>query len=238
LPLLMDWGNKTKMINRYIIQNKSLSNLIKDPYTFQEVQNILFMLNQNETFRFAVLANGLFPAANLQETAQYTGYSNVWVRDNVYVAFAHYLNGNTEVAIKNVKTLTQYFMKHKWRFAAIISGELDHNNPMNRPHIRFNGEDLSEIKQKWAHAENDALGYFLWLFCKIHNEMDITITPEERELLTLFVLYFEAIRYWEDEDSGHWEETRKVEASSIGVVLGGLAELKKQFQKKGSEGFN
>ncbi len=43
-----------------------------------------------------------------------------------------------------------------------------------------------------------------------------------RELLALFALYFERIRFWEDEDSGHWEERRKVGASSIGTVLAGL----------------
>jgi phosphorylase kinase alpha/beta subunit len=230
--------DQKNILNRHITHNKSLSNLIKVSYTSQEVQNILFLLNRNDTFRFAGLANGLFPAANLQVTAQYTGYSNVWVRDNMYVALAHYLNGNAEVAVKNVKTFAQYFIGYKWRFTDIISGELDHNIPMNRPHIRFNGENLSEIDQKWAHAENDALGYFLWLFSKIHVEMEIPVTPEEKELLSLFALYFETIRYWEDEDSGHWEETRKVEASSIGVVLGGLAEFKKLIQKMGNEGFN
>ena len=34
------------------------------------------------------------------------------------------------------------------------------------------------------------------------------------------------IRYWEDEDSGHWEEKRKIEASSIGVVVGALREMR------------
>jgi phosphorylase kinase alpha/beta subunit len=46
------------------------------------------------------------------------------------------------------------------------------------------------------------------------------------EMLTLFPRYFEAIRYWADEDSGHWEEGRKIEASSIGAVVAGLAKLR------------
>jgi len=41
-------------------------------------------------------------------------------------------------------------------------------------------------------------------------------------MLVLLVRYFEAIRYWEDADSGHWEEARKISASSIGVVVAGL----------------
>ena len=47
----------------------------------------------------------------------------------------------------------------------------------------------------------------------------------ERKLLSLFARYFEKIRYWQDEDSGHWEEARKIEASSIGVVVGALEEF-------------
>ncbi len=35
---------------------------------------------------------------------------------------------------------------------------------MNRPHIRFNGTTLEELPEKWSHAQNDALGYSLWLF--------------------------------------------------------------------------
>lgn len=221
-----------------IIHNKALSGFIKDIYEPEDIQDIFELLQRNGTFTFPVLSNGLFPAANLEDSSLYTGYSNVWVRDNIYVAYAHYLNGQTETALRNINTLGRYFLKHKWRFEKIIAGELDYNEPMNRPHIRFNGEDLSEIPQKWAHAENDALGYFLWLFCKIHDESGNAITDEVRELLGLFVRYFEAIRYWEDEDSGHWEERRKIKASSIGVVAGGLTELKKLLEKETSSKFN
>jgi hypothetical protein len=38
-----------------------------------------------------------------------------------------------------------------------------------------------------------------------------------------FVRYL-ADPFWQDEDSGHWEETRKISASSIGVVVAGLRE--------------
>ncbi|OGD69620.1 phosphorylase kinase [Candidatus Campbellbacteria bacterium RIFCSPHIGHO2_12_FULL_35_10] len=220
------------------IHNRQLSYLIKDYYSLKDVREIFSLLEKNNTFYFPILTNGLFPAANLQEATQYTGYGNVWVRDNIYVDLAHQINGHTEVTLRNIKTLAEYFIKHKWRFEKIIAGALDHNNPMNRPHIRFNGEDLSEINPKWAHAENDALGYFLWLFCRIHNRMDIGITDKEKELLTLFALYLEAIRYWEDEDSGHWEESRKIEASSIGIAVGGLAEFKNMLQKEDAQTFS
>ncbi len=206
--------------------NQVITNLIKEKYSFQEVVNLFSLLRQKGTFSFSSLENGLFPAARLQKEAEYTHYNYVWVRDNIYVAYAHYLNGDTAVAVKNMKTLARYFIKYKWRFENIISLESDYNDPMSRPHIRFNGKDLSEIQGKWAHAQNDALGYFVWLFSKVHHEGYALIASEEKELLALFALYFETIRYWEDEDSGHWEEKRKLEASSIGVVIEALEELK------------
>lgn len=198
------------------------SSLVKD------IDKVFSFLNKKNTFIFPSLENGLFPAANLHAKSEYTGYSNVWIRDNIYIAYAHYVNGKTDIAIKNITAFTDYFIKHQWRFEKIIAGELDFNDPMNRPHIRFNGNDLSEIKQKWAHAENDALGYFLWLFCKLYNEHAIAeLNAAQTELLALFALYFDKIAYWQDEDSGHWEEVRKVEASSIGVVVAALGELNK-----------
>ncbi len=221
-----------------IVHNRTLSDLIKENYEPGEIQNIFELLERHGTFSFPVLSNGLFPAANLEESSLYTGYSNVWVRDNIYVAYAHFINGERDTALRNVKTLGRYFTEHKWRLEKIIAGELDYNEPTNRPHVRFNGQNLSEIPQKWAHAQNDALGYFLWLFCKICGETGTAGTDEERKLLGLFVSYFEAIRYWEDEDSGHWEERRKIEASSIGVVARGLIELKKLLEKETSTGFN
>ncbi|HET7832457.1 MAG TPA: glycoside hydrolase family 15 protein [Gallionella sp.] len=222
----------------FAINNNKLSRLIKESYSFQEVQDILSLLHENNTFFFSAMKNGLFPAAQLQEEAEYTGYSYVWVRDNIYIDYAHYLNGQIDVALKSIKTFAQYFIKHKWRFEKIIAGSLDFNEAMNRPHIRFNGNDLSEIRQKWAHAENDALGYFVWLFSKLSHEGYIQLTEEEKELLALFAFYFEKIRYWEDEDSGHWEEKRKIEASSIGVVVGALEELKTLLKTTGNGGFS
>jgi phosphorylase kinase alpha/beta subunit len=55
---------------------------------------------------------------------------------------------------------------------------------------------------------------------------------EDLEMLGLFARYFEAIRFWEDEDSGHWEEARKVSASSIGVVVAGLREWSKLVSRR------
>jgi len=206
--------------------------LNKNNPTFYEVESMFDLLYKKNTFIFPSLENGLFPAAHLQTESEYTGYSNIWVRDNIHIAHAYYINGHIETVVKNITTFANYFIKHQWRFEKIITGELDFNNPMNRPHIRFNGNDLSEINEKWSHAQNDALGYFLWLFCKLANDEVIVITPQQSQLLALFALYFDKIGYWQDEDNGHWEETKKIEASSIGIVVAALNELKKLMQQQ------
>ncbi len=209
-----------------IIHNETVGNMIRDEYLLKDVDNLFAILQRNGTFAFQSLANGLFPAAHLQQDSQYTGYSNVWVRDNIYIAYAHYINNRISVSLQTIRTLARYFLNHKWRFEHIITGATDYNEPMNRPNIRFDGNELSEINQKWAHAQNDALGYFVWLISTMYYQGHIIPTSEEKELLALFAFYFNKIYYWKDEDSGHWEEARKIEASSIGVVAGALQALK------------
>jgi phosphorylase kinase alpha/beta subunit len=50
------------------------------------------------------------------------------------------------------------------------------------------------------------------------------LDAEELDTLALLASYLWHLRYWDDEDSGHWEETRKLSASSIGVVVAGMQE--------------
>jgi hypothetical protein len=209
-----------------VVHNDDIARLVKDCYELQDVQKIRTLLHQKGVFRFPALENGLFPAAIVAASTKYTGYSAVWIRDNIYVAYAHYRAGEVDVARKTISCLMQYFRIHKARFEKIINHDIDAQNVMERPHVRFNGEDLSEIDQPWEHAQNDALGYFLWFCCNLIKDEALYPTQEDIEMLALFPLYFEAITYWQDGDSGHWEESRKVEASSIGVVVAGLRSLK------------
>jgi phosphorylase kinase alpha/beta subunit len=90
---------------------------------------------------------------------------------------------------------------------------------MDRPHIRFNGAELVEVPQSWAHAQNDALGYFLWFYLRRAGAGGFAA---DARVVEMFALYFERIEYWRDPDSGHWEERAKLEASSIGSVVAAL----------------
>jgi Glycosyl hydrolases family 15 len=214
-----------------IVQNSQILNLIQSKYTLEAIHEIIAFLEKEKTFSFSSLSTGLFPAAITRDETQYTGYRQVWIRDNIFVAYAHYVTGETGITIKTLNALMDYFKAYRQRFERIIEQPNQANQVMERPHVRFDGEHLQELPESWSHAQNDALGYFLWLYCKLVNEDLITITPAESEILALFPLYFEAIAYWEDADSGHWEEERKIEASSIGVAKAGLTTLRQTLTK-------
>ena len=191
-----------------------------------DIDRLQAFLNEQGTFHFPTLSTGLFSAAAVENPEfRLTGYQNVWTRDNCHVAYALWSVGEKAIAIRAVEALLAFYLKHKHRLLDVIEGRASAAEPMNRPHIRFDGEQLAELDVRWAHAQNDALGYFVWLTSKLMRAGDLEATQERLDLLRAFVQYFQAIRFWEDEDSGHWEETRKIEASSIGPVVAGLTEF-------------
>jgi phosphorylase kinase alpha/beta subunit len=59
------------------------------------------------------------------------------------------------------------------------------------------------------------------------------LSSEDVSLLAAFVKYFESIQFWQAEDSGHWEEAPKIEASSIGPVTAGLIALRQMLSQRG-----
>ncbi len=219
-------------------RNRKMAGLMRAEYTAAELNRLREFLEQKGAFLFKSLPNGLFPAAASAQSGDASGYQFVWVRDNVHVAHAHFVCGETKAAGRTLSALMRYFQKYIQRFRDIIAdpGKATEKalaaNPMHRPHVRFDGRELAELSKKWPHAQNDALGYFLWCYCKLARKGIVPCGEKELECLAEFPLYFEAIEYWQDQDSGHWEETRKVSASSIGTVIAGLREFKILMDEK------
>ena len=217
-------------------ESTSLDSLMRDAYDAQQFEALNTFIMQKGVFIFHSLPNGLFPAAAVGANDA-SGYQNVWVRDNIHVAHAHYACGDTATAARTLSTLMRFFQKERHRFHDIIEDRpagdkpVLADNPMNRPHIRFDGRELKELDQKWSHAQNDALGYFLWCYSKLARQRIVSTDDGALRCLGYFVLYFEAIQYWQDADSGHWEETPKVQASSIGCVVAGLREFRELMKE-------
>jgi len=221
----------------------SPTNWITAESTSENVDQVVNFLTDQGTFNFPTLSTGVFSAAAAENPEfRLTGYQNVWVRDNIHVAHALWTIGHKNVAVQAIQSFVTFYSKHQHKFVDIIEGKSKAANPQARPHIRFDGESLSENEEPWAHAQNDALGYFLWLTCKLLRADDLHPSSELTNVLSLLIQYFHKIEYWQDEDSGHWEEARKIEASSIGPVVAGLLEFqhwigesKTEFDQKVNE---
>lgn len=191
------------------------------------VRAIEALLAEQGTFQAQALPGGLFAAAGApQEALAGMRYHYVWVRDNALLG--HWLTetGRSEQALQVLRQLCTFFVRHRRRFVDIIEGRADPAIAMNRPHVRFEGQSLSELQEPWGHKQNDALGYFLWFACKMLRSIPDRAWPELLPTLALFPRFFHSVRFWQDDDSGHWEEEEAVHASSIGVALAGLLALR------------
>ena len=220
-----------------IIRNEALLEWLRTDYTAAQIRDLRQFLTAKGTFDFPAFKNGIFPAAGFDRRKfASTGYQNAWVRDNFYIAWGHYVAGKPDVAVKNTLSLAAFFKGQRPRFLAIIHGKSDPSIAMNRPHIRFNGRTRKELRGQWSHAQNDALGYFVWFYSRLILDRHLPLNSNNIELLTLFTRYFEAIRFWRDEDNGHWEEKRKKEASSIGVVVAALKMFRRVLARAHEEG--
>jgi len=149
-----------------IIHNDELKEYIKQDYSVADIDHIHDILLQNDSLNFPTVENrGLFKAAltiatndSQQEDQESTGYDNVWIRDNIHVSFAHYIQQKYDIVSSNLDDIVAFWMKYKNRWYNCISGIVDYNQHiMERPHIRFNGTLLQENEQQWSHAQNDAM---------------------------------------------------------------------------------
>ncbi|KAI9221942.1 Six-hairpin glycosidase-like protein [Blastocladiella britannica] len=224
------------------IHNADLAPLIRDAYTPESVQTLWAELKSHGSLRFpTVPGRGLFRAALTANTADggdYTGYDNAWVRDTVHVAHALLVQGQGASAAAAVLDVVRFWLQYRHRWTECIAGTVDwKHDPTKRPHIRFNGGELRENDETWAHAQNDAIGYTAWLLCLLAEQGHVDLmapladvdgemtTATALDMLVLIALYLSAVSFWADDDSGHWEEARKVEASSIGAATAGLRDL-------------
>jgi phosphorylase kinase alpha/beta subunit len=176
-----------------VIHHGEIGQRLKARYSVDDIDNLLAFLDARGAFHFFPLPTGLYPAAAIDpKAASQSGYGNVWVRDNIYVALALRAAGQTKEASAAVKGLAAFFRKYRVRFEAIVEGRGDSASPMSRPQVRFDGLSLLEIPARWAHAQNDALGYFLWMYCLLAREGSLV---PDGDVLALLALYFDAIHF-------------------------------------------
>ena len=86
--------------------NSALATLVPEGnYRAADLAHIEAALSEHRTLTFVRLPSGLYSASSAGESIASTGYANVWVRDNIYVAFAHHAIGASHVATEVVRAL-------------------------------------------------------------------------------------------------------------------------------------
>ena len=231
-----------------MLEDGLLRHLIAGKYTAESLGKIKEVLTSYASHRIVPVANGLFAASSSQAGHSVTGYQNVWIRDNVMVANSFRLRGDLQTAVACAQGLTRFFETQLPRFREIIKdpNRVLKEDPNRRPHIRFTAQTLAEVPGMWPHAQNDALGHALWFRLVLANTGALPLSSSDAEVYSVFPVYFGAIEYWRDRDSGAWEEGRKINNSSVGAVVAGLEELlsyqnsaapaaKKVFKQSGKE---
>jgi hypothetical protein len=83
------------------VNNSEIAKLVRTKYTTLDLKVLGDFLDKANVLKFEALATGLFSAAGLSgEMARESGYGNVWVRDNVFVAHALVLAGREPRAVQ------------------------------------------------------------------------------------------------------------------------------------------
>ncbi|TKH08186.1 glycoside hydrolase family 15, partial [Peribacillus simplex] len=178
------------------------------------------------------LPNGAYTASVSDD------YNYVWIRDVVYTVIP-FINDPSNRYEKAYHALFDLFQSYEWKID--IHTEQKPQFLFEHIHARYSTE-LKELPDEWGHAQNDAIGAFLWGVGEgyrhgkkvIRNQRDLKIVQK-------LVSYLECLQYWQAEDNGMWEENIEIHASSIGACVAGLnsvkmlVSVKEELIKKGEE---
>ena len=166
------------------------------------------------------LNNGMYLASASQD------YHFVWLRDSFYEVLP-YLHIDNDYYEKTYHRILDYFKEYRWKIE--LHTKKKPVEDWEYIHIRFDAENIREIDMPWGHAQHDAIGAVLYgISLGVKNNRPIIRNNEDLEIIQLIVDYLECCEYWQDKDSGMWEENREVHSSSVGAVVAALQALKQQ----------
>jgi len=225
---------------------------VEPALTIAELKELKELLAKHNTLNIAKakcldssgLPTGPFSAAAANAKADHTGSSmfGAWLRDNCIIAYGLYITdpdgSGADDAVACVAAIAKFLLTHQtFKMEMVINGlkdvKGDEKTWMDRPHIRFIGESCLEDPKWYNHKQNDALGYFMWVRCKLALHGKMPFTGDHLKLLGQMFDYLRAIQSWEDLDGGHWEEHSAVHASSIGPGLAAVRLFRQVISKEG-----
>lgn len=167
-----------------------------------------------ETMR---LPNGTYVASPSKD------YSYVWIRDTVY-AVLPYLTSRCGRYEQTFQALLDLFRRYEWKID--IHTRQKPVFPYEFIHARYSKE-LTELEQPWGHAQNDAVGLFLWgIGAGVRQGKKILRDDKDRLTVQKLVQYLSCLEYWHLPDNGMWEENVELHASSIGACVAGLRSVR------------
>ncbi|MBN2141725.1 glycoside hydrolase family 15 [Candidatus Woesearchaeota archaeon] len=164
-------------------------------------------------------SSGLFAASSKKAG---TGYDKSWLRDNFYECLAFEVIGDWDTVEKTYDALLNIFLKHEEKIDHAIERKPEHKHEYI--HARFNPENFNEFWEEWGNKQNDSIGAILFRIGELEHHLKRSILGTEAHvrIVNKLVKYLESVRYWEDKDSGMWEEDEELHASSIGACVAGL----------------
>ncbi|MFT4313399.1 MAG: glycoside hydrolase family 15 protein [Candidatus Woesearchaeota archaeon] len=167
--------------------------------------------------------SGLFAASSKSVS---TGYDKSWLRDNFYEALAFLIIKDYKTVKKTARALLNIFLKHEYKIDHAIAKKPEHKHEYI--HARFHPETFDEFWEDWGNKQNDAIGAILFLIGELHHQKESVLeTDDDYRITQKLVNYLQSLHYWNDADSGMWEENEEIHASSVGACLAGLISVKK-----------
>jgi phosphorylase kinase alpha/beta subunit len=170
-------------------------------------------------------SSGLFAAA---KKGMGTGYDKAWLRDNFYECLAFYVLGDLDTVRTTYRAILDIFLKHEFKIDYAIRSKPEHTHQYI--HARFHPETFEEYWEEWGNKQNDSIGCILFQIGTLekHKPGSVITNDNDRRIVQKLVWYLATLEYWQDSDSGMWEENQEVHASSIGACIAGLT-LAKQI---------
>ena len=163
------------------------------------------------------LPNGAYTASLSQD------YNYVWIRDVVYTVLP-FLNDPSDRYEKAFHALLDLFKTYAWKID--IHTKKKPIYLFEHIHARYS-TDLKELPVEWGHAQNDAIGAFLWGIGEGYRHGQKVIrNQDDLEIIQKLVDYLDCLQYWQAEDNGMWEENVEIHASSIGACVAGLQSVR------------
>lgn len=167
--------------------------------------------------------SGLFMAA----PSNSTGYSNAWIRDNLYTSLGlEFIDKDAAVIVMH--RLLDILLKHEEKINWAISNKPTH--AYQYIHARYHPETLNEFWDEWGNKQNDAVGFFLFRIAgMIEKGYSVIRNESDKRIIEKLIAYLGSIKYWQDSDHGVWEGYEEVHASSVGACVAGLKAISQFF---------